>query len=178
MKALLAVLLLTLFIGSAHGQAKDSTETILKVHSPKKAALYSAILPGLGQAYNKRWWKLPLVYGAIGTSVYFIIDNNKNYNSFRDEYLFRLDNPGSSNTGFENYTDANLITIQDQYRRWRDLSYIFCGIAYALNIVDAAVDAHLIDFNKKINDDLSLHIHPYINISTQTYSGLTFSVKL
>ena len=71
--------------------------------SPAKAAFYSAILPGLGQAYNKKYWKIPIVYGAIGTGVYFYVTNNKEYNRYRDAYKSRL--AGFTNDEF--YLDAN-----------------------------------------------------------------------
>ena len=99
--------------------AQDSTINFLK-HSPKKATNRSAILPGLGQAYNKQYWKIPLVYGAIGTSLYFYIDSNNKYHQYRDAYKRRLE--GYSDDKFS-YLDTNrLITAQKFYQRNRDLS--------------------------------------------------------
>jgi len=77
---------------------KDSVKTDINPLSPAKAAFYSAILPGLGQAYNKKYWKIPIVYGAIGAGVYFIMDNNKKHNLYRDEYKKRLANGGTIDT--------------------------------------------------------------------------------
>ncbi len=134
-----------------------STDTIknqeINPLAPAKAAFYSAILPGLGQAYNKKYWKIPLVYGAIGTSIYSYNWNNKKYHEFRDVYKSRL--AGNTNDNFQYLDDARLITAQRFYQRNRDLSMLFIAAFYILNIVDANVDAHLGQFN--INDNLSLN---------------------
>ena len=129
--------------------------------APAKAAFYSAILPGLGQAYNKKYWKIPLVYGAIGTSLYFYSTNNAKYHEFRDEYKSRL--AGIVNDKYS-YLDSNrLITAQRFYQRNRDLSLLITAAFYILNIVDANVDAHLGQFN--VNDNLSLVPNLYPNNS-------------
>ena len=125
--------------------------------SPAKAAFYSAILPGLGQAYNKRYWKIPIVYAAIGTGIYFTIDNNKKFNQYRDEYKKRLVNGGAIDTSDPNYgrlSTESVIRGQKFYQKNRDLSILITAGLYILNIVDANVDAHLLQFN--VNDDLSL----------------------
>lgn len=124
--------------------------------SPSKAAFYSAILPGLGQAYNGKYWKIPIVYAAIGTGIYFYIDNNKQYNRVRDAYKRRL--AGFSDDEFQNrLTDDGLREAQKNYRRNKELSLLVTFGLYALNIIDANVDAHLLQYN--INDDLSLRPH-------------------
>ncbi len=119
--------------------------------TPAKAAFYSAILPGLGQAYNKKYWKIPLVYGAMGTSIYFYIDSNKKYQEYRDAYKKRL--AGSPDPEYAFLDDGRLISAQRFYQRNRDLSLLLTGLFYILNIVDANVDAHLMQFN--VNDKLS-----------------------
>ena len=90
--------------------------------TPAKAAFYSAVLPGLGQAYNKKYWKIPLVYGAIGTSLYFYINNNKKYHSYRDAYKRRL--AGFNDDQYSYLDDSRLIAAQKFYQRNRDLSLL------------------------------------------------------
>lgn len=143
--------------------------------TPSKAAFYSAILPGLGQAYNKKYWKIPLVYGAIGTSMYFYLDSNKNYKAFRNEYKRRLEGFEPAED-FEKYSDAVLIRGQRLYQRNRDLSSLFVLAFYALNIIDANVDAALIQFN--VNENLSFT--PEVeqnNITLQPSVGVTFNYR-
>lgn len=121
--------------------------------APAKAAFYSAIVPGLGQAYNKKYWKIPLVYGAIGTSLYYYSWNNKKYNEFRDAYKSRL--AGNTDDKYDYLDDARLIEAQKFYQRNRDISLLLATAFYILNIVDANVDAHLLQFN--VNDNLTLN---------------------
>ena len=135
------------------------TDTIVNIHSAHKAALYSALVPGLGQIYNKKYWKLPIIYGTTGFIIYLFDFNNTQYNKFRTAYT-QFNN--GQITEFEGYTDkATLLRLKDRYQRNRDLNIIVLAAVYILNIVDAAVDAHLFDYN--INEDLSLHINPAIN---------------
>lgn len=160
-------------------QVKDTTKII---HSPSKAAKLSAIFPGLGQAYNKKYWKIPVVYASFATIGYFIGLNNRNYNLNVKAYN-ELKNWKSGTydislmpnlqkiKGIEYYnlndaTSRNnilngLIKQQDQFRRWRDLNVIFMFAAYGLNIIDASVDAHFYDFD--MSDDLSFNWHPSIS---------------
>lgn len=140
---------------------------------PSKAAFYSAILPGLGQAYNKKYWKIPIVYGAIGTSMYFYLDNNKKYHSYRDAYKKRLLGLPDE---YEYLDDSRLISAQRFYQRNRDLSLLVTIAFYVLNIVDANVDAHLIQFN--VSEKLSLAPDVYQNdFTTKPNIGLTFNYK-
>ncbi|KUJ63093.1 hypothetical protein AR687_02760 [Flavobacteriaceae bacterium CRH] len=118
---------------------------------PAKAAFYSAILPGLGQLYNKKYWKLPLVYGAIGTSAYFYIDSHKNYNIYRDEYKSRLAGNTSNSEYLANLSESQLLSAQKQFQRNRDLSALFIVGFYVLNIIDANIDAALSQFNVSAN---------------------------
>lgn len=141
---------------------------------PTKAAFYSAILPGLGQAYNKKYWKIPIVYGAIGTSMYFYLDNNKKYHSYRDAYKRRL--AGFNDDQYQYLDDSRLIQAQRFYQRNRDLSLLVTLGFYVLNIVDANVDAHLIQFN--VNDKLSVAPDVYQNdFTAQPNVGLTFNYR-
>lgn len=152
---------------------KDSLKGVdIDPLTPAKAAFYSAVLPGLGQAYNKKYWKIPLVYGAIGTSMYFYLDSNKKYHQFRDAYKRRLE--GFTDDEFAFLDNSRLIAGQKFYQRNRDLSSLFVIGFYVLNIIDANVDAALIQFN--VNDNLSLK--PTIesnNVTLKTNVGLTFN---
>lgn len=153
--------------------------------SPAKAAFYSAVLPGLGQAYNKKYWKIPLVYAALGTGVYFYVNNNKQYNRYRDAYKSRL--AGFTNDEF--YFDANgnkleiprvtddgLLRAQKLFRRNKEISLLVTIGLYALNIIDANVDAHLMQYN--VDENLSLAPHYKINeIDATGNVGLTLNFK-
>lgn len=153
--------------------------------SPAKAAFYSAVLPGLGQAYNKKYWKIPLVYAALGTGVYFYVNNNKEYNRYRDAYKSRL--AGFTNDEF--YFDANgnqlttprvtddgLLRAQKLFRRNKEISLLATIGLYALNIIDANVDAHLMQYN--VDENLSLAPHYKINeIDATGNLGLTLNFK-
>ena len=155
--------------------AKDSVRLdAIDPLAPSRAAFYSAILPGLGQAYNKKYWKIPIVYGAIGTSLYFYFDNNKKYNQYRDAYKRRL--AGYNDDQFQYLDDNRLIAAQRFYQRNRDLSLLLSVAFYVLNIVDANVDAHLMQFN--VNENLS--IAPDLQQNDINYKpnlGLTVNLK-
>ena len=147
---------------------------------PSKAAFYSAILPGLGQAYNKRYWKVPIVWGAIGAGVYFYVRNDKQYDRYRDAYKNRL--AGFKNDEFYGEGDTPLISdegltrAQDQFRRNKELSLLITFGLYALNIIDANVDAHLLQFNVDENLSLSPH-YQYNEMENTSDLGLTLNFK-
>ncbi|WP_040279079.1 DUF5683 domain-containing protein [Psychroserpens damuponensis] len=146
----------------------------LDVLAPSKAAFYSAVLPGLGQAYNKKYWKIPLVYAAIGIPVYLYIQNDKDLDLYRDAYKRRL--AGFSDDPFQNISDDGLIRAQQQLRRNKELALLIAIGMYALNIVDANVDAHLLQFN--VDEDLSLRPHfKYNQMENNTNLGLTLNFK-
>ncbi len=128
--------------------------------APSKAAFYSAILPGLGQAYNKRYWKIPIVYGGLAAGYYFYNDNNKSYHEFRDIYKRRLEGY-TDDKYYGIYSDQVVINAQRTYQRNRDISMMVMLGVYVLNIIDANVDAHLLQFN--VNENLSLKPDLYIN---------------
>jgi len=142
--------------------------------APTKAAFYSAILPGLGQAYNKKYWKIPIVYAAMGTSIYIYIDNNRKYHRYRDAYKMRLS--GQQDEFYGEYSDQVLINAQRNFQRNRDLSFLITVGFYVLNIVDANVTAHLLQFN--VSEDLSLAPEMYQNeINYKQNFGLTLKYK-
>ncbi|SDS31992.1 hypothetical protein SAMN04515667_1906 [Formosa sp. Hel1_31_208] len=160
---------------------KDSTKTKrdpINVLAPSKAAFYSTLLPGLGQAYNKKYWKIPLVYVAIGIPTYLYIKNDKDYDLYRDAYRRRLSGfpQGSVGDPFPNVTDDGLIRAQQQLRRNKELALLIAIGMYALNIVDANVDAHLLQFN--VDEDLSIRPHfRYNEMENNTNLGLTLDFK-
>ena len=124
--------------------------------SPSKAAFYSAILPGLGQIYNKKYWKTPIVWGAMGTSIYFYLDNNKQYNRYRTAFKMReagLRDEFTNQDGSTLISRNGLISAQKTLKSNRDLSLLTTVIFYILQIVEASVNAHLLQFNT--NDNLS-----------------------
>ncbi|MNQ31761.1 DUF5683 domain-containing protein [Flavobacterium sp. MDT1-60] len=183
MNKIVPISLLFFLIGtvSLFAQAKKDTVLVVKDTTklqeidpltPAKAAFYSAILPGLGQAYNKKYWKIPLVYGAIGTSLYFYIDNNKKYHDYRDAYKRRLE--GYNDDDYQFLDESRLIAGQKFYQRNRDLSALFVVGFYVLNIIDANVDAALIQFN--VNERLSVRPEIYpADVTFKPNVGLTFN---
>ncbi len=152
-------------------------EMISEGHDPSKAAWYSAAIPGLGQAYNKKYWKIPLVWGGIAGFVYLIDWNNDQYQFYRKNLLYETN---GNQPGLINETPLDASTLKnakDQYRRNRDLMVIVGIFFYVLSIVDAHVDAHLIEFD--VNQDLSVQVAPSIqsNPNTGITTGVTFSIK-
>jgi hypothetical protein len=124
--------------------------------SPSKAAFYSAVLPGLGQIYNKKYWKAPIVWGAMGTSIYFYLDNNKEYNRYRTAFKLReagLKDEFTKENGDLLISRNGLISAQKTLKSNRDLSLLTTVVFYILQIVEASVNAHLLQFNT--NDNLS-----------------------
>ena len=121
--------------------------------APARAAFYSAVVPGLGQAYNKKYWKIPVIYAAMGGGIYFYIRNDKLHTRYRNAYKRRQ--AGYTDDEFQaTLTDDGLIEAQKFYSKNKELSLLVTGIFYILNIVDANVDAHLMQFN--VNNKLSL----------------------
>lgn len=143
------------------GQSKEFENSGVKIvsdtnHSPTTATLLS-IIPGGGQVYNRKWWKVPIIYGGLAASGYFIYDNNKQLNFWTNVIDQRLDSTQVDDY-FGIYSDNQLFTIQNNYRRYRDLSIIITVAIYGLQILDANVDAHLYNFD--VSEDISLHWKP------------------
>jgi len=180
----LIFLMLVLFSVNLMAQnATDITET-KKPHSPHKATIYSAILPGLGQAYNRKYWKIPIVYGGIGTIYYLASSNAKEYRKAREAYDYvsnEFDYP-IDNDLVDRYSAQDLQSIRDYYRRNMELSWIVMGLWYVLNILDATVDAHFFDYD--ISDDLSVRLEPVIQTEhvfpevPQSYAGVQPGLSL
>jgi hypothetical protein len=149
-----------------------------KYHSPKKAAIFSAVLPGSGQIYNKKYWKVPIVYAGFVGLAYSFQFNQSRYVKYRDAMKYRLDDDSSTTDDYTNiYSDDQLTRLYQYYHRYRDLTVIGAAALYLLNIVDAAVDAHLFTFN--VSDDLSLNIQPaLINTAGNHYiSGVGLKIQ-
>jgi hypothetical protein len=153
--------------------------------APSKAAFYSTILPGLGQAYNKRYWKIPIVIGAIGAGIYAYKYNDDLYDRFRtafkrrkagftDDEFYDINGSGIV-PGSPDLSDSALQDAQERYQRDRDLALFITLGLYALNIIDANVDAHLKQFN--VDDDLGLDIKPYLEY-TPIYGDPNYGVAL
>lgn len=169
-------------ISNAEATAVDTSN--YKMHSAHKATIYSMILPGLGQAYNKKYWKIPIIYAGFGVFTYFIIFNNNEYQEWKDAYIYALENPDGDvppiNDYYEKYGyDSNILREQkDYYRRNRDLTIILTGLWYLLNVVDAAVDAHLMTWN--VDEDLSIRLEPELYQPVYGFKpggGLKLSLK-
>lgn len=136
---------------------KANVSTIQK-YNPIKAGLYSAVFPGLGQYYNKKYWKIPIVWGAVGTGVGIIVYNDKQYRRYRTAFLAELNGQPHEFDDLP-YVDATVLgNTQDRAKRQRDYAIAITGVLYILNIVDAVVDAHLYDQKK----DPDLAIKPTI----------------
>ena len=147
----------------------DDTDTDPRITDPQqaidplraaRAAFYAAALPGLGQAYNKDYWKLPIVYGALGTGVFFAIDNDREFkryrNAFKDRLAGRIDEftiVNEDGTTTEIFTDDGLIDAQDFFRRQKELAILITAGMYVLQIIEANVDAHLSQYN--VTEDLT-----------------------
>ena len=144
--------------------------------SPTKASIYSALLPGAGQVYNKKYWKVPVVYASLGTALYIANWNKKEYLHYRKAFEYRTDSDDSTLDPYVDiYTESNLITIKNYHRKNRDLAYIITVGIYLFNIIDASVDAHLFNFN--VNDNLGLRLEPMLT-RCQNKNVLALSLTL
>jgi hypothetical protein len=155
---------------------KEPTDKVHR-HSPRAAWIMSACIPGLGQAYNKKYWKIPLVYASMGTTLYFFNMNNKIYREYKQAYINKADTLKSTVDVYPLYPASWLQEQEHNYRKYRDLNFILTALFYTLNIADAYVDAHLMNFD--VSDDLSLQVFPSMNFSAATRkpsAGLTFAL--
>jgi hypothetical protein len=142
--------------------------------APSKAAFYSAVLPGLGQAYNGSYWKIPIAYAGIGTGVYFYLSNDKQYDKYRTAYKNRIS--GKPDEFADRITTDGLIRAQEFYQKNKEISIMVTVGVYILNIIDANVEAHLRQFN--VDEDLS--VRPDLDfdaLSGKTNYGLTLNYK-
>ncbi len=184
---MLVILMMTGFICFAQQQdvpvtaKKDSTPVVTKkasynkydsatkAHPPRAAAFRSAVLPGWGQIYNKKYWKLPIIYTALGITGYIFLDNIKTYKEYRFAYAARYKAeqppPAQDSTDYFKLKDIyklispeSIRAARNRFRQYVDYSALFFIIFWGLNVVDATVDAHLKSFD--VSPDLSLQIRP------------------
>ena len=161
---------------------------VQKPHSPVKATIMSACLPGLGQIYNGKWWKVPIVYAGLGGLGYLVYNNYYEYRSYLHAYEFKTgDLPegvtlNQHETELANrYAESQLQTYKESYRRDFEFYTLITVAWYGLNIVDACVDGHL--YNYDISDDLSFSVDPYrpiaqpIMLPHYTQMGLSFKLN-
>jgi hypothetical protein len=134
---------------------KDSL--FLAKHSPKKATIYSAVLPGLGQIYNRKYWKVPIVYAGFGGLIYGIVYNTDQYKYYKEHYVYMLDN---NLTEWDGMTISQAEAYKDFHKRWKNLFSLATAGFYVLQILDANVDASLINYD--ISEDIALVIEPAI----------------
>jgi hypothetical protein len=158
----LILLLITGPGNSAIGQIRRDTSKIQQKslesdHSPKKALLMAALLPGSGQAYNRKYWKIPIVYTGYVAAGYFFSVNQKSYKDSKRNYIFEIDGIDST-VNQSGKSKAELLADIDSYRRFRDISVLALLAWHGLTIIDANVDAHF--FNWDVNEDLSLYLRP------------------
>jgi len=164
---------------SGQNTGKDTpadSVVFLSHHSPRKALIYSALFPGLGQIYNNKVWKIPILYGGAGTAFYFLHRNQLYYKKFRELY----NSPDVADVYYVyQYTITskdNLKRGLDLYRSWRDYAILSIAGIYLLNIIDAYVDAYMFEYD--VSDDLSLKLIPNF-IQTDVYAGaFGLSVKM
>ena len=199
MRALLTILFFQLLTVTVCAQTKDTTivdsssikkasakkalsDSLKSKHSPRKATIRSLIIPGWGQAYNKKYWKIPIVYTAIGIPIGTFIYNKKMYKQ-TGEVAKMLSSTPPDTADYKNRVDEifyyfferperlpSLIDARNQYRKNMDYSVLFILLFWGLNVVDATVDGHLKDFD--VSDNLSMHVKPII-LSGSTTAGLS-----
>jgi len=175
---ILGLMMIMLPASEVKAQQKAKADTSLhKAHSPTKAAIFSAVLPGLGQGYNKKYWKIPIVYAGFGLIAYFIVSNTDEYKKYKEAYTYVANGDSTyiDNDYVDTYDQQQLLDGKNYHQRNMELSYIVGGLWYLLNIIDASVDAHFFDYD--ISEDLSLRIDPMMNIRKDDFQPLT-GVKL
>jgi len=164
--------MLLIIANNTHAQyVKDYNipdSTYKQTHSPHRATFYSALLPGLGQIYNKKYWKVPIIYAGFSGLAYYAGYNNYVYKRYRDSYIAKIKGD-TENDEFANYSKDVMLKSMDEWQRYRDLCIIGIGIFYVAQILDANVDAHLFDYD--ISEDLSIVVDPvYMDSRAMTYN--------
>lgn len=162
----------------------DDTKIADTAHSPRKAALFSLVLPGAGQVYNhiampkgekKAFWKVPIIYAGLGATGYFAIQNHIEQKALKDEYTFRVQNGTHNLVEYKQFDDQGILTLYEQKQRSRDLMLLAFIAVYGLNILDAHVEAHFTDFD--VSPDLSLRLAPRMQDFRTPGLSLSFNFR-
>lgn len=187
------VLLFCLFTFSCFSQENDTLQVpvdstakvkdTVKHHSIRTAVLLSAAVPGAGQIYNhiampkgkrKAYWKVPLIYAGLGATTYFLITNQQTQKALKTEYKLRLDGL-EGDEKWSNYDNQGVLQLYEQHARWRDLSIVGVALVYLLQVTDAGVEAHFVNFD--VSEDLTLSISPKVLNFNTVGVGLTLNFK-
>lgn len=156
------------------GKRVITIDTYADRFNPRKAILYAAILPGSGQIYNKKYWKVPLVYGGFATGIFFIDFYQDRYLKFKNE-LFQILEDGTDRSA-SGFNELQLRNIVKKSQRERDFFTIVTGFWYILQLVDAHVDAHLKEFD--LNPQLQVRIEPMMESNPMTGRSTGLALKL
>ena len=157
-------------------QQNNPVKNVSEGHNPKKSLILSAVLPGAGQVYNRQAWKVPIIYAGIGGMAYVCYQNYQQMKTFKDEYLYRVQNGTTNLEEYASYPDQNIYNMYESYNKNFQLFVIISVGLYAVNLLDAYVFGHLYDF--QINDDLSLNILPSVAPLANNDLGAIASFKL
>ncbi len=163
---------------SAQGRSVGATTDTLRgkktkwAPNPKKAGLYAALMPGMGQVYNRQYWKVPIVYAGLAVGSYFVIKNTTDYNTYRKAYVGRFNNAHPTDEFVGIYDQPQLKQLQDDASRYLNLSVLFTTVGYAMQVLDAVTSAHLRNFD--ISRDISMQVTP---VATPQYAGIGLAVK-
>ncbi len=173
-----ALLVLTIGLAPvARAQYADGFDipdsTYRAMHKPNKATFMSSLVPGLGQYYNQKYWKIPIIYGGFTGLIYYASYNNYVYKKYRREYKWATDDDERT---VSQYPAANTERLKDTWRRYRDICFIGIGALYLLQVIDANVDAHFFDFT--IDKDLSIKADPMLMPDFTEVAGSRTSTPL
>lgn len=173
-----ALLVLTIGLApAARAQYADGFDipdsTYRALHKPNKATFMSSLVPGLGQYYNQKYWKIPIIYGGFTGLIYYASYNNYVYKKYRREYKWATDDDDRT---VSQYPAANTERLKDTWRRYRDICFIGIGALYLLQVIDANVDAHFFDFT--IDKDLSIKADPMLMPDFTEVAGSRTSTPL
>lgn len=160
---------------SAQDADTASVQPVVKTHLPKKAVIMSALVPGLGQIYNKKYWKVPIIYGAGGAFAYYLTYYQGKYSKFRTAYASAEEGQEYDIDG-RFYSYKELENGQNVYRRYRDLNVLGISAIYFLNIVDSMIDAHF--FYYDVSDNLTMHIQPAVFNNPGSTSSVGLQINL
>ncbi len=167
-----------LVVKGQHNITGKADTLLIKKHSPKKAAWMSAALPGLGQIYNRKYWKLPIIYVGFGVIGYLGYNYYTKFNHYKSSYMVRKGLDPNKTDYYPEISNPDLLYSNfSYYRRNFELTCIFGSLFYVLNIIDASVDAHLYKFD--ISEDLSLRIEPdIIHYQYTSYNNTSTGIKI